>query len=382
MASWYSMLGDRLYKRGFSGPMLLCVSKEEAKEILEEVHEGSCGSHIGARSLAGKILKAGFFWPELHSDAARYVRTCDKCQRFSNLHYAPGEPLKSVLSPWPFFMWGVDILGPFPTSWKQARWIIVAVDYFTKWVEVEPISSISAEQVKKFYWRRIICRFGLPKYIVSDNGTQFASEKVVNFCKEKGIQNTFISVEHPEANGQAESANKVILKALKRRLSSKREAWVDHLTAILWSYHTTPQSSTGEAPFTMVYGADAMIPAEINPPSWRRDTTTEQENNEALQENLDLIQELRDKVHFREFVTKQRVGRRYNTRVIPRRFKEGDLVLKRPMGKHKGGKVAANWEGPFRINEVFEGGAYRLETMEGEVLHRTWNISNLRFYYS
>jgi hypothetical protein len=165
------MLGDRLYKRGFSGPMLLCVSKEEAKEILEEVHEGSCGSHIGARSLAGKILKAGFFWPELHSDAARYVRTCDKCQRFSNLHYAPGEPLKSVLSPWPFFMWGVDILGPFPTSWKQARWIIVAVDYFTKWVEAEPLSSISAEQVKKFYWRRIICRFGLPKYIVSDNGT-------------------------------------------------------------------------------------------------------------------------------------------------------------------------------------------------------------------
>jgi transposase InsO family protein len=78
--------------------------------------------------------------------------------------------------------------------------------------------------VKKFYWRRIICRFGLPKYIVSDNGTQFASEKVVNFCKEKGIQNTFISVEHPEANGQAESANKVILKALKRRLSSKGEA--------------------------------------------------------------------------------------------------------------------------------------------------------------
>ncbi|KAK2416527.1 hypothetical protein QL285_038916 [Trifolium repens] len=140
----------------------------------------------------------------------------------------------------------------------------------------------------------------------------------------------------------------------------------------------TPQSSTEETPFTMVYGADAMIPAEINPPSWRRETTTAQENNEALQENLDLIQEVRDKAHFREFVTKQRAGRRYNTRIIPRKFKEGDLVLKRPRGKDKGGKLAANWEGPFRINEVFEGGAYRLETMEGEILH----ISNLRFYYN
>ncbi|KAK2397192.1 hypothetical protein QL285_058795 [Trifolium repens] len=99
MSAWYSMLGDKLYKRGFSGPLMLCVSPKEAKGILEEVHEGSCGSHIGARALAGKILRAGFYWPEMHRDATRYVQTCDKCQRFANLHYAPGEPLKSVLSP-------------------------------------------------------------------------------------------------------------------------------------------------------------------------------------------------------------------------------------------------------------------------------------------
>jgi transposase InsO family protein len=120
-------------------------------------------------------------------------------------------------------MWGVDILGHFPISSGQAKWIIVAIDFFTKWVEAEPLSSISAEQVKKFYWRRIICRFGLPKYIVSDNGTQFASEKVVQFCKEKGIHNTFILVEHLQANGQAESANKLILRGIKRRLTSKYE---------------------------------------------------------------------------------------------------------------------------------------------------------------
>ncbi|MCI18563.1 gypsy retrotransposon integrase-like protein, partial [Trifolium medium] len=183
------------------------------------------------------------------------------------------------------------------------------------------------------------------------------SEKVIQFCREKGIQNTFISVENPQANGQAKSANKVILKALKRRLIGKAEAWAEHLAPILWAYHTTPQSSTWEAPFTMVYGTDAMIPVEINPPSWRRETTTLKENTEALQENLDMIEELREKAHFREFATKQRAARRYNTRVIQRKFKEGDLVLKRPMGKDKGGKLAANWEGPFRIHEVFDGGA-------------------------
>ncbi|KAK2449824.1 hypothetical protein QL285_008980 [Trifolium repens] len=323
------MLGDKLYKRGFSGPLMLYVSQEEAKGILEEIHGGSCGSYIGARSLVGKILRAGFYWPELHSDAGRYVKTCDKCQRFANLHYAPGEPLKSFMSPWHFFMWGTYILGPFPASTGQAKWIIVAIDYFTKWIEAEALSSISADQVKKFYWRKIICRFRLPKYIVLDNETQFASEKVVQFCKEKGIHNTFIFVEHPQANGQAESANKVILRAIKRRITSKGDGWAAHLLPILWSYHT-----------------------------------------------------LRDNSHFKEFVLKQRAARRYNTRVIARRFKEGDLVLKRSMGKDKGAKLAANLEDPFRINEAFEGGAYRLETMEGEFLHRTWNVANLRFYYS
>ncbi|PNY16673.1 hypothetical protein L195_g013398, partial [Trifolium pratense] len=338
----------------FNSFELVYVPREQnarAEGILEEVHEGACGNHIGERAFAGKILRTD-------------------------------EPLKSVLSPWPFFMWCVDIVGPFPIGTKQARWIILAVDYFTKWVEAEPVSSISAEQVKIFYWKKIICRFGLPKYIVSDNGTQFASEKVIKFCRGKGIQNTFVSVEHPQANGQAESANKVILRALKRKLESKGEAYVAHLSPILWSYHTTPQCSTGEAPYTMVYGSNAMIPVEINPPSWRRETSIVEESSEALRENLDMIEELREKAHFREFAVKQRVARRYNSRVIRRWFREGDLVLKRAMGKDKGGKFASNWEGPFRINEAFEGGAYRLETLDRAILPRTWNITNLKFYYS
>jgi transposase InsO family protein len=261
--------------------------------------------------------------------------------------------------------------------------LLVAVDYFTKWIEAEPVATISAEQVIRFYWKKIICRFGLPKFIVSDNGTQFTSEKVVQFCERYSIRNTFISVEHPQANGQAESANKVILKALKRKLERKDKNWAEPLAAIIWSYHTTIQSSTGETPFKMVYGTDAMIPVEIDPPSWRRETITIAENNNmALEENLDLLEEVREAAHFREFAMKQRVSRKYNTRVMPRDFKEGDLVLKRPMGKDKGGKLAPNWEGPFRIREVFGGGAYKLETLKGEAMPRSWNVSNLRFYYS
>ncbi|KAK2427613.1 hypothetical protein QL285_026181 [Trifolium repens] len=385
-ATHYAMIGDKLYKRGFSAPMLLCVGELESQRILKEIHDGSCGNHIGGRSLAGKVIRAGFFWPIILQEAKSYVRACDKCQRYAELHHAPGEPLKTVMSPWSFFMWGVDILGPFPASLGQVKFLLVAVDYFTKcftkWIEAEPVATISFEKVINFYWKKIICRFGLPKFIVSDNGTQFTSEKVVQFCESYGIRNTFVSVEHPQSNGQAESANKVILKAIKRKLERRNKSWAEPLAAILWSYHTTVQSSTGETPFKMVYGSDAMIPVEIDPPSWRRETVTAAENKMALEENLDLLEEVREAAHFREFAMKQRATRKYNTRVMPRSFMEGDLVLKRPMGMDKGGKLAPNWEGPFRIREVFGGGAYRLETLRGKAMPRTWNVSNLGFYYS
>jgi transposase InsO family protein len=146
---------------------------------------------------------------------------------------------------------------------------------------------------------------------VSDNGTQFTSEKVIQLCEEKGIRNTNVSVEHPQANGQAEATNKVILRAIKKKLERKDKNWSEPLPAILWAYHTTLHSSTEEAPFKMVYGADAMIPVEINPPSWKREATTEEANSAALQENLDLLEEIREATHFREFAIKQRASRKY-----------------------------------------------------------------------
>ncbi|GAU24562.1 hypothetical protein TSUD_149030 [Trifolium subterraneum] len=345
LAAHYPIMGDRLYKRGFSSPLLLCVGDHEAQTIIKEIHDGSCGNHIGARSLAGKVARAGYFWPTLFQDASRYVRSCDECQKHADIHHAPGEQLQSIMSPWPFYMWGVDIVGPFSTSQGQVKFLIVAVDYFTKWIEAEPMATISSE-------------------------------------KEKGIRNTFVSVEHPQDNGQAESANKVILKALKRNLMRKGKSWAEHIPAILWSYHTTTHTSTGETPFKMVYGTDAMIPAEVNPPSWRRETLTAPNNDAALQENLDLLEEVREAAHLREFTAKQRARRKYDTKVIPRKFEAGDLVLKRPMGRDKGRKLAPNWEGPFRIQEVFGGGAYRLETLRGETFPRTWNVANLKYYFS
>ncbi|RDX91197.1 Retrovirus-related Pol polyprotein from transposon 17.6, partial [Mucuna pruriens] len=112
----YALIGQQLYRRGFSSPLLRCVDPQEAEYVIKEVHEGVCGTHIGGRALAGKIARTGYYWPSLKADCMDYVKRCDTCQRFADNHQAPAEQMHAVMSPWPFHKWGIDILGPFPRA--------------------------------------------------------------------------------------------------------------------------------------------------------------------------------------------------------------------------------------------------------------------------
>ena len=103
-----------LYKRGFSTPILKCVGNEDANYILREVHESVCGNHIETRTLAGKTLRQGYYWPRMLKDATELVRKCKACQEHAKISHLPSEPLTSITSPWHFQQWGLDILGPLP----------------------------------------------------------------------------------------------------------------------------------------------------------------------------------------------------------------------------------------------------------------------------
>ena len=146
----YVLLNDALYKRGFSQPYLRCLSPDEANYVLREVHEEACGNHSGARSLIHKVVRAGYYWPTIQADAKAYVKVCDHCQRFSNIPRQPSEYLIPMMAPWPFAQWGLDILGPFPVRTRQMKFLVVGIDYFTKWVEAEPLASITQQNVKNF----------------------------------------------------------------------------------------------------------------------------------------------------------------------------------------------------------------------------------------
>ncbi|XP_065007665.1 uncharacterized protein LOC103992979 [Musa acuminata AAA Group] len=170
MQAWYSEVNGRLYKRSFSQPLLRCLEPSEVKAVLAEVHEGICREHIAARTLAYKILRQGYYWPTMSQDARNYVQWCGPCQWHARTPRQSAVPLSPIDCAWPVAQWGLDLLGPFPRASGQRRYIIVGVDYFTKWTEAEPLATITERQVEKFVWKNIMTRFGLPEAIITDNG--------------------------------------------------------------------------------------------------------------------------------------------------------------------------------------------------------------------
>ncbi|KAI5344902.1 hypothetical protein L3X38_012779 [Prunus dulcis] len=151
----YLIINGSLYRRGFSLPYLRCLTPEEGHYVLREIHEGICGNHSGARSLAHKAIRQGYFWPSLHTDAQAFTQKCDKCQRFANIPQLPAEPLTAMVSHWPFAQWGLDLIGPMPEGKGQVKYAVVAVDYFTKWAEAEALATITAARIESFVWQSI-----------------------------------------------------------------------------------------------------------------------------------------------------------------------------------------------------------------------------------
>ncbi|KAL5543517.1 hypothetical protein UlMin_007301 [Ulmus minor] len=294
------------------------------------------------------------------------------------------EDLTTVTSPWPFAKWGIDLIGPLPTARGQFKYAVVAIDYYTKWVEAEALAKITEQNVTAFIWKNIVCRFGVPRELVSDHGTQFENEKLQSICDRLGIKKVFSSPAHPKSNGQVEAVNKTIKQTLKKKLEKSKGAWVDELPLVLWAYRTSFRAATGETPFSLAYGVEAVIPIEISLPTFRVDNFDEESNAVLLALATDLLEEKREISQVRAAALQQTIARYYNSKVKLRRFVKGDLVLRKVFlnTKEKGvGVLGPNWEGPYRVRAIIRPGTYELETLEGRVLDNPWNAEHLRRYF-
>ncbi|GKV48883.1 hypothetical protein SLEP1_g55671 [Rubroshorea leprosula] len=383
-ASRYTLVDGVLYKRSFSLSLLRCLNPYEVEYALREVHEGVCRSHVGARTLAHKVLRQGYYWPNMYKDATQFVQRCQKCQFFTHLIHQPTEELTTLVAPWPFAWWGLDLLGPFMKGVGGVTHLIVGVDYFTKWVEARALSSLTFKKVEDFVFSSIICRYGIPNQIVADNGTQFNCSSFRDFYSSYRIKLQFTSVYHLESNGMVESVNKCILEGIKLRLEQHKAKWADKLNNTLWAYRTTSRTATGETPYHLAFGTEAVISIEIGVPSFRVTHFDEGQNGQLLRENLDLLHEVREEARLQTLVYKQKIENFYNKRVRPRAFKVGDLVLRKAgvTGfETRFGKLAPNWEGPYTVAEVPHPGASILQDTEGKRVPRVWNANNLKKFY-
>ncbi|XP_038722022.1 uncharacterized protein LOC120014175 [Tripterygium wilfordii] len=196
---------QKLYKKSFSGPYLLCVHPGRVEDLWKDTCISSNHPRLPVAVHAEGCLQ--------------YVKKCGKCQKFTPIPHQPAGNLCPLTSPWPFAQWGLDIVAPLSRATGNRRFLITATDYFTKWIEAKPLAAIRHIETRKFIWENIITWFGIPHALNSDNGTQFSSAKFKEFCGGYGINNLYSS-------GQAEASNKIILDEIKKRLESSKGRWV------------------------------------------------------------------------------------------------------------------------------------------------------------
>uniref|UniRef100_A0A2N9J9Q5 Integrase catalytic domain-containing protein n=1 Tax=Fagus sylvatica TaxID=28930 RepID=A0A2N9J9Q5_FAGSY len=229
MAFQFFLSGEILYKRTHDATLLRCVDAEEANRLIQEMHAGLMGAHANGPFLARKIMRAGYYWLTMERDCIRHVQTCHKCQMYQNSKNAPPQYLHTMASPWPFSAWGMDVIGAItPKASNGHEFILVAIDYFTKWVEACSFKNVTQVAVTRFVKNNIICRYGMPEMLITDNASNLNNRMMDQLCQQFKIQHHNSAPYRPKMNGAVEAANKNVKKILSKMTETYKD-WHEHL---------------------------------------------------------------------------------------------------------------------------------------------------------
>uniref|UniRef100_A0A2N9FT65 Uncharacterized protein n=1 Tax=Fagus sylvatica TaxID=28930 RepID=A0A2N9FT65_FAGSY len=386
MAFQFFLSGEILYKRTHDATLLRCVDAEEANQLIQEMHAGLMGAHANGPFLARKIMRAGYYWLTMERDCIRHVQTCHKCQMYQNSKNAPPQYLHTMASPWPFSAWGMDVIGAItPKASNGHEFILVAIDYFTKWVEACSFKNVTQVAVTRFVKNNIICRYGMPEMLITDNASNLNNRMMDQLCQQFKIQHHNSAPYRPKMNGAVEAANKNVKKILSKMTETYKD-WHEHLPYALCAYRTSVRTSVGATPYSLVYGMEAVLPVEVEIPSLRILSQTQLEEAEWAQaryEQLNFIDEKRLAALCHGQLYQRRIERAYNKKARPRTFQPGDLVLKkRNMAlSDPRGKFAPSYEGPYVVKKAFSGGAIILADMDGEEFRSPINSDSVIKYH-
>jgi hypothetical protein len=272
------------------------------------------------------------------------------------------------------------LLGPLPPAQGNLKYVVVAVEYFSKWIEAKPLATITSVTVQKFFWQNIVCRFGVSKAITVDNSTQFDAEAFKDFCDRIGTKIHFALVRHPKSNRLVERENGIIMIGIMKLIFNQpRGKRPDELIKVVWSHNTTVSRSTGFTSFKLLFGDEAITPEEAKAGSIR--ATTSPEDKADYQLTKDTIEGTR--LQAIEHINKYQVEtiKWRDRKVRLKNIKPGHLVLRRVANPDTVGKLQLKWEGPFLVVSSSRPSSYRLKDMYGNDIPRSWNADELRRYY-
>ncbi|GKE04365.1 reverse transcriptase domain-containing protein [Tanacetum coccineum] len=328
-----------------------CVHGQEAVDILTACHNRPTGGHHGANYTAKKVFDSGFYWPTIYRDAHDMVKSCESCQRQGKISQKDEMPQNAIQVCEIFDVWGIDYMEPFPSS-RRNKYILMAVDYFSKWFEAKELPTNDAQVVIKFL-KSLFARFGTPRAIISDHGIHFCNDQFVKVMLNYGVTQHLSTTYHPQTSGQVEVSNRGLKRILERTVDKNRASWSDKLDDALWAFRTTFKTPIWCTPYKLVYGKACHLPNELEHKAYwalkqcNFDLKTAGDHQKVQMNELN---ELRDQAYENSLIHKQKSKKIHDSNIKNRVFNVGDRVLLfNSRLKIFSGKLITRWTGPFTV---------------------------------
>ena len=303
----------------------LVLPKKCRRVVLDLAHNIPLAGHMGKNKTAQRILQ-WFYWPTLHRDVAEFCRSCPECQKTSNWKGRPAPLISLPIIGEPFQRIAMDIMGPLPRSHSGKRYVLVVCGYATRYPEAIPLHSIDAEHIAEELVN-LFARVGVPKEILTDQGSNFTSQLLQEVYRLLHIQPIRLSPYHPQTDGLVERFNQTLKTMLRKTAKEEGKNWDKLLPYVLFAYREVLQTSTGFSPFELLYGRQVRGPLDVLRETWESSSKSNKSvvsyvinMREKMDRMTELVQENLAKAQKEQ-------KRWYDKNARTREFKEGDLVL-------------------------------------------------------